>query len=128
MKKKKGFVNGWMEKQTKKTKKEVRRQISREEIMILTGATFFVAFMQIAGMLLNMHQWATTNPDFGSYNYYAPFVALIGWLGYVYVLVMKGVHERSFLPYVPAITGIIYSLVLTFIRWNMMDPSVLKFW
>ena len=128
MSKKHTKIGGWLEKESKKTAKEVHGRLSHEEVVMLTAMTFIVAFMQVASMLMNMHQWATTNPDFGSYNYYAPAVALAGWAGYLYVLFMKKVHYISFLPYVPAVIGIIYGFTLTLIRWGILDPNVLKFW
>ncbi len=118
----------WLKKEEHKTARDANTHLNHEEIVVLIYMTLGVACLQVTGMLMNMYQWATLNPDFGSYHYYAPFVALCGWTGYVYVLSMKRVYKLSLLPFVPAVVGIIYGVTLTLIRWGFIEASMLKFW
>lgn len=125
----KNMVNHWLDGQVKKTKKSVHSSLSRQDLITLTCLTFVVAFLQVSSMLLNMYNWAS-NPtvDFGSYHLWAPIVALCGWFGYIVVLVCQRVYVVSSLPFVPAVIGLIYNLVLSLIRFDIINPELLKIW
>ena len=129
MSKKKTCINQWLDKQAKKTKREIHRQVSRDELLLLTCLSFVVAGLQISSMLMNMYNWANTpGVDFGSYHLYAPVVALCGWCGYTIVLLSKRVQVISMLPFVPSAIGIFYNSILTLIRFDIIGPEILKIW
>ena len=119
----------WIDRQLKKTKKTVNRNISREDLITLTVLTFVVTLLQVTGMALNMWNWAE-NPSvaFDSYHLYAPVVALAGWIGYTIVLTWRNVQIVSVLPFVPAAIGLFYNAVLSLIRFGFIGPEILKIW
>ena len=129
MSKRKSNVQTWFQKEKKKTSKELHRKISSEELAMLTSLTFVVVALQVGSMLLNLWNWAN-NPglSYESYHIYAPVVGFFGWAGYAVVLHAKRVQTLSMLPFVPAVVGIIYNGLLTLIRYNMLDPTILKWW
>ena len=113
---------------TKKTRDGIHRPASQEEVTALTIMSFGIAMVQIINPLLNIYQWATVNPSFDAYFLWTPFIGLVAWVLYMYVLFMKNVYSISWLPFIPGVVGIIYSFLLMIFRFGLASPTFLKFW
>lgn len=110
------------------TKHSMTGIASYDEIIFLTVLAVIISGIQTVNVFLQIYNWININPSFDAYHPVTPLTGLVGWILYFLVISVKQVHKTSLLPFVPGVLGIFYSTLLFSFKFEILSPTIFKFW
>lgn len=122
----KGLAAKPLRDEEERTLREAKQPLTRDEITAVAVAALLSVFIYLTIYSMRLAKYSTlAAEDFTKYHPYTPFLWLAGAALYFFALWKKGVDY--WLAYVPAVLGVVMSLVFLGLLHGQIQPEAFSF-